>query len=70
MYPETVTVTGLPSFMTHDIQNARFTLPSTSNLELIGKYTFTLRSEIKTPNDYTMKTSKVILKEEIVTVYV
>ena len=56
--------------MIHDIQNARFTLPSTSNLELIGKYTFTLRSEIKTPNDYTMKTSKVIFKEEIVTVYV
>ena len=56
--------------MTHDIANARFTFPSTSNLALIGKYTFTIRSEIKTPNDYTMTTSKVMFKEEIVTVYV
>jgi hypothetical protein len=69
-YPETVTVTDLPAFMTHNTASAKFTLPSTSNLALIGKYTFTVRSEINVPNDYTMTTTTVMFKEEIVTVYV
>ena len=37
---------------------------------LIGNYTFTVRSEIIVPNDYTMTTSSVMFKEEIVNVYV
>ena len=49
-YPETVTATGLPSFMIFDEPSARFQVPQTSDLSLIGVYSFVLRSEIQVPN--------------------
>ena len=55
-YPETITVTGLPAFASHNAVPHDFTVPATSDLALIGVYPVTLRSEISVPNDYT-KTS-------------
>jgi len=63
-------VTGLPAFMNHNIGPANFVIPETSDLALLGEYTFTVRSEITVPDDYTMTTSTVMFVEEIVTVYV
>ena len=45
-YPETVTVTNLPAFATHNELTSDFTIPQTNDLSLIGEYTVTLRSEI------------------------
>jgi hypothetical protein len=56
--------------MSHDIGPASFYLPKSVDLSLLGEYTFTIRSEITVPDDYTMTTSTVIFVEEIVTVYV
>ena len=69
-YPETVTVTGLPTFMVFDEPNARFELPETADLSLIGIYTFVVRSEIEVPEDYTMSTTRIMFVEETVTVTV
>ena len=52
-YTETITVTGLPAFVTHNEAAKDFTIPQTSDLSLIGVYTVTIRSEISVPDDYT-----------------
>ena len=45
-YPETVTITGLPEFIDHNESTSDFTLIINSNLDLIGEYTATIKSEI------------------------
>ena len=45
-YPETVTVTNLPTFAAHNEATSDFTIPRNNDLELIGTYTVRLRSEI------------------------
>ena len=45
-YPETVTLTNLPDFVIHNESTSDFTLPKNSDLDLIGEYTVTIRSEI------------------------
>ena len=62
-YPQTDTVDGLPSFVTYDSLNARFIVPETSDLSLVGVYTFIIRSEISMPVDYTMS-SETVLSDE------
>ena len=52
-YPETVFVTNMPAFMTHDEAASDFTIPQMFDLSLLGSYTMTLRSEIYIPTDYT-----------------
>lgn len=52
-YPETVTITGLPDFITHNEGTSDFDIPKTTNLDLIGEYTVTIRSEIDVPDDAT-----------------
>ena len=52
-YPEIVTVTNLPSFAKHNEATSDFTIPQNNDLDLIGEYTVTLRSEIQVPDDYT-----------------
>ena len=44
-YEETLTVTNLPSFMTHDERLGEFNI-QTSDRKLVGEYTVTVRSEI------------------------
>ena len=55
-YPETITVTNLPPWAIHNDFNKDFTIPSTSDLSLIGSYTVTLRGEIEVPDDATLTT--------------
>ena len=62
-YTETVTVTNLPSFVTHNSGSADFTLNEINDLSLIGEYIVTLRSEICVPNDYTMVTCTTMADE-------
>ena len=50
-YPETVTLTDLPTFVTQNIADADFTVPFNSDLSLIGQYPVTIRSEIQVPVD-------------------
>ena len=45
-YPETVTLTDLPAFITHQEPTSDFTLPQNADLDLIGSYVVTIRSEI------------------------
>jgi len=53
-YPETVTLTGLPAFVTHNEPTSDFTIEQNTDLSLIGSYPVTLRSEIQIPDDFTM----------------
>jgi hypothetical protein len=53
LYPETVTLTNLPSFVTHNLATSDFTIPQTFDLALIGEYKVHIRSEISIPDDYT-----------------
>ena len=63
-YPETVTLTNLPTFVTHNAPaTADFSVPYTSDLSLIGSYPVTIRSEISVPNDYTKTTFKKMFVE-------
>ena len=52
-YPETITVVDLPPFVTHNELSSDFTIPQNNDLNLIGEYTVTLRSEIQVPDDHT-----------------
>ncbi len=53
-YPETVTLTDLPAFVTHNAPASDdFDLGETSDLSLIGAYKVTLRSQIEVPTDHT-----------------
>ena len=45
-YPETVTLTSLPVFVTHKLPTSNFDIPKTIDLSLIGSYVVTIRSEI------------------------
>jgi len=49
-------VTNLPSFATHNLATADFTIPQTFDLALIGEYKVRIRSEISIPDDYTKTT--------------
>ena len=46
-------MTNLPSFAIHNTDTADFTIPKTTNLDLIGVYLVTIRSTICVPDDYT-----------------
>ena len=52
-YPETVTFSNLPAFVTHNEGTSDFTIPQNSDLSLIGSYTVRIRSEISVPTDHT-----------------
>ena len=48
-YPETVTLTNLPSFLTHNEDSSDFTVQESSDLSLIGEYIVNIKSEIRWP---------------------
>lgn len=52
-YPETVTITNLPVWATHNEPTSDFTIPKQTSLALLGFYTARIRSEIQVPTDYT-----------------
>ena len=53
-YPETVTLTGLPTFVTHQETSKDFLIAKNEDLSLDATYTVTLRSEILVPDDHTL----------------
>lgn len=56
-YSEVVTLTNLPTFVTHNAPNSDdFTIPQTTDASLIAAYTVTIRSEISVPDDYSKTT--------------
>ena len=55
-YPETVTVTNLPTFAQHNEPTSNFDIFEVTDLSLAGDYTVTLRSEIQIPDDYSQTT--------------
>ena len=53
-YPETVTLVDLPSFVTHNAPTTDdFSVPMNTDLNLIGAYPVTIKSEICVPDDHT-----------------
>ena len=50
-YVETLTVTNLPAFMTHDEGLGEFTILETNDYSLVGLYTVTVLSEIQVPSN-------------------
>lgn len=46
-------MTNLPTFVTHNTGSQDFTVAPTSDLNRIGVYTVTVRSEIQVPDDFT-----------------
>ena len=52
-YPETVNLTNLPTFVTHNEVAKDFTIKKNSDLSLLGEYPVTIKSEICVTDDYT-----------------
>ena len=69
-YPETITLTNLPSFMSHNDVDKNFDIPQTNDISLVGSYVVTIRSEIQVPDDYTGTTFTTMFVEYDFTVYV
>ena len=69
-YPETVTVTNLPAFATHNLAAKDFSLSQITDLSLIGEYTVTIRSEIEVPDDYTLSSATTFFDEYQFKIYV
>lgn len=51
-YDQTYTVTGLPTFATHQTAQRNFLVPQTLDLSLAGIYTVTVRADTSQPTDY------------------
>jgi len=68
-YPETVTVTNLPTFATHNTGSIDFTIPQTSDLNLMGEYIVTINSQICVPDDYTANTCSIMQVEYDFVIY-
>ena len=69
-YPETVTITNLPDFMQHNENTSDFEIPKNTNLELIGEYIVTIRSEIEVPDDASSGTTTTMFVEYDFTVFI
>ena len=69
-YPETITVTNLPPWAIHNDFSKDFTIPSTSDLSLIGSYSVTLRGEIEVPDDATLTTYSPMFVEYDFTIFI
>lgn len=52
-YAETVTLTNLPAYVTHDGTVKDFSVPENYDLSLIGQQTVVIRGEIQVPLDAT-----------------
>ena len=52
-YPMPITVTGLPSFATHDATAQTFAIAKTEDLSLHGVYDVAIRAEVLQPTDHT-----------------
>lgn len=55
-YQQTVTVSNLPVFMTHNAVSADFTVPLTNDQKLIGEYKVTIKAQVQIPEDHLQTT--------------
>lgn len=69
-YPETVTVTNLPAFMSHDVAASEFTIERIDDLSLIGAYTISVKSEIQIPDDPSLSSYSTLSASYDLVVYV
>ena len=70
-YLETVTLKDLPIFVTHNAPvSDDFTVLQTNDLNLIGSYIVTIKSEISVPDDYTMTSFTILSSEHAFTVFI
>ena len=51
-----MTLQDLPAFVNHNLGSSDFTIPQNSDLDLIGEYTASIKSQISVPDDYTQST--------------
>ena len=65
-----MTLTSLPTFVTHNKASSDFLISKNNDLSLLGKYVVTIRSEICVPNDYTKATCSLMFVEYQFTVEV
>ena len=68
-YQETVTVTNMPEFMTHDEINSEFTISIVTDLSKIGSYVITIKSEIQIPDDAVLSSYTTMSASYDLTVY-
>ena len=68
-YTETVTITNLPPFATHNEPTSNFSI-ETSDLADIGAYVVTIRSEIQVPTDFTQTSFTTFFVEYDFTIFV
>jgi hypothetical protein len=62
-YPEIVTIENLPTFVSHNEDLNDFAIDSVEDLDLIGEYIVTIKSEICVPDDWTQTTCKKMLDQ-------
>ena len=60
----------MPDFINHNEDTSDFDLPATSDLDLIGEYTVTIRSEIEVPDDPSGTTTTTMFVEYDFTIFV
>ena len=70
-YLETVTLKDLPIFVTHNAPvSDDFTVLQTNDLNIIGSYIVTIKSEISVPDDYTKTSFTILSSEHAFTVFI
>ena len=70
-YSQTITLTDLPTFMTHNEPTSKdFSIDQIDDLSLVGEYIVTIKSEIEVPDDYTMSTFSTLVSEHKFSVFV
>ena len=65
-----MTITGLPVFIEHNEGTSDFDIPNNSDLDLIGEYKVTIRSEIEVPDDASSGTTTTMFVEYDFTVFI
>ena len=69
-YTETVALTNLPVFVTHNLATSDFTVPATNDLSLIGSYVVNIKSSISVPTDWTQSSFLIFFADYDFTVYI
>ena len=67
---QTVTISGLPSFVTHDPINRVFTIPSNTDDTKIGAYTVTITSKISVRNDISSTSETEFAQSQTFVIYI
>lgn len=63
-YKQTITITGLPSFVTHDDQLREFTIAQSYDHSQVGEHPVKITVTIEVPDDYTKSTYRTYTLEQ------